>query len=207
MRKALARRLGRCRLKGVRADETKRRSILTREIQSLKNTYIKQNAARFFARLKRKLDTTMTNKNTVSGINWSKVACTNAQGGVDLDETMSFLREELVAFVETNEIPAATIAAAVDEVFSKINQTDLNGLANRVALMLNAPVESQTKVAKRVLDFIRAESATFKASNGESGGYVILPGAGGGTRKSSAATKELFAKMSAKKAAKAPVSV
>lgn len=145
-------------------------------------------------------------KATVSGINWSGVSLTNETGSIDVEQTMAFLREELVDYVSTNEIPADKIREVVSQVFTKVTQIDLNGLASRCALLLDAPVGSETKVQKRVLDFVRAESAAFKDSKGEKGGFVILPGARGGmgsTRASSPETLKLYTKMLETKAAKA----
>lgn len=144
-----------------------------------------------------------------TGINWENVAVRDAHGAVDKDATLARCDAEIVAHIANNEFDIEEIRGAVAQVFVKLTRggaaqmamMDLQGVVGRASALLDVPYGAETRIEKRIKDFVRGESKRFEATTGAEGSYHIKRGKHGGVRGNSEMYVKEYRALQAKKAA------
>jgi hypothetical protein len=150
----------------------------------------------------------MANEDKGTGINYGKVVLRDNHGTADPSATMDRINAELVEWIAKNEIDTPRIAAAVSTAIEKFPkaqkaQLDLEGLTKRAMDELkDLPYGAESRIGKRIKDFVRGESDRFEDSRGESGICFIARGKNGGVKlRTEAFVAEYRASLAKKEAA------
>jgi hypothetical protein len=146
-----------------------------------------------------------TKEEKSSGINWGRVVDLDRteSGLANVDATMERLRIELELFVERQEVPLSVIAEATDKAFAKAVSKSTTGslkmasLTSRALLEMDIDLSAETRIGKRIVDYVQSESQRFIESGGVSGEWLVRLGRDGGVFR---ATDDLRAKYATKTA-------